>query len=201
MKCHFISIAVFFIAFTTTAHAEYCEDQFFKDMTTANTELGNALKWQHEAQLEATKLDSARKLEQDAIDEVTSSTTLTPEVQLAQIKAHNAVVKEINIKLDKLVAENSEKNKRIAALKENVPKDLTAKAQQCAKEIAPLNLVVNLAVQGLALFFTDGASVVLPEKALYIDMGEIVHGNVMGGEHSLPNDIKNKLNEIFDIHL
>jgi len=50
------------------------------------------------------------------------------------------------------------------------------------------------------MYFTDGASLILPKKALYIDMGEIMHGNVMGGPSSAPNEVKDWLNGRLGTH-
>lgn len=183
------------------AWAEYCEDQFYKDMTAVNATLGSDLQWQRDMQSEVLKLNAAKDGEQTAITTIASSEVMSPTDKISQIQAHSAVIEEIQSRLDEITKQNAAKNQEINNLKTVVPQNLADKAKDCAQKIAPLNLVVNLAVQGLALFFTDGASVILPEKALYIDMGEIAHGNLMGGKHSAPNEIKDWINGRLGLHL
>ncbi|WP_312411417.1 hypothetical protein [Pseudescherichia sp.] len=201
MKHQFIFAFLLFLLSTTIVKAEYCDDQLYKDMSAVDTQLGDALLWQKNAQVEAVKLQAARKIEQENIVLITKDTSLGAEKKIEQITAHNSVIADIQQREDSINSENSEKNKEIDSLKNKVPQALAEKAKECARQIAPLNLLVNIGIQGLALFFTDGASIILPEKALYVDMGEVVHGNVMGGPKSLPNQTKDAINKALGLHL
>jgi hypothetical protein len=61
-----------------------------------------------------------------------------------------------------------------------VPQALQDQAKERANKMAPANLAVNIFAQGLAIYYTAGLSLLLPQKALYVDMGEVLNGNVMG---------------------
>ncbi|WP_321885013.1 hypothetical protein [Burkholderia cenocepacia] len=198
--CFFAALTIGFSA-ASSVHAEYCEDQFYKDMASVNEKLGADLVWQRDKQSEALKLISAKDIESKNIATIASRADLSAQDKVAQIQAHSAVISDIQNKLTAINDQNVAKNQEINELRTTVSQSLVAKAQECAKKIAPLNLIVNIAVQGLALFFTDGASAVLPAKALYVDMGEIASGNLMGGSHSAPNEIKDWINGRLGLHL
>ena len=203
MKRDLVLLAVVAIGLgaVSSAHAEYCEDQFYKDMAKVNEKLGADLEWQRDKQSEALKLMSAKDIESKTIATIASKADLTAQDKVAQIQAHSTVISDIQDQLKIINDQNATKNQEINDLKTAVPQSLVSKAQECARKIAPLNLIVNLAVQGLALFFSDGASAVLPAKALYVDMGEVASGNLMGGSHSAPNEIKDWINGRLGLHL
>ncbi len=176
-----------------TVASEYCERQFEKDLSGVNAELGAIYAWQKEHQATAEKLVLGKKAIDASIENATKASIPDAE-KLKMISSYIQAKNDFTAQEDKLVQENTAKLKRISELKGSVPQGLKDKAKSCAEEIAPINMVVNLAIQGLAMYFTDGDSLVLPKKALYVDMGEIMHGNVMGGPHSAPNDVKNWVN-------
>lgn len=196
-----ISIFTVSILLSSYAQAEYCEDQFYKDIAASNTELAKKLLWQKENQDLALRYDAAKNTEQSTVAAILSNTTLSPEAKLAEATAHTEVITAIQKKLDEQVARNSVINKEINEMRNTIPVQLRDKAGKCAAEMAPYNMLVNFAVQGLAMVYSDGASIILPEKALYVDMGEVLHGNVMGGPTSAPNEIKDWINGRCGIHL
>ena len=72
--------------------------------------------------------------------------------------------------------------------------DARATAKMCVEEVQDLNLLVNIGIQALAAYYTGGLSLTLHEKALYVDMGEIIKDkNIWGGPNSVPNAITNKV--------
>lgn len=79
---------------------------------------------------------------------------------------------------------------RVVALKGVVPADLQGKLRGCVEATAPANRLVNLAIQALALVSTGGASIILPPKALYVDMSAVLNGYPTGGDSSVINQAR-----------
>lgn len=76
-------------------------------------------------------------------------------------------------------------NDRIVELRDEVPIELQGKMRGCLQAVKPANTLVNFAIQGYALAATGGLSLLLPEKTLYVDMGEVLHGKPLGGDGAL----------------
>jgi hypothetical protein len=136
-----------------------------------------------------------------SIENALSSKSVADTDKLKSIANYAAGQKAAQDEIDKITSTNAEYNKRLDALRSSVPQALQDKAKECASKLAPANLAVNLVVQGLAVYYTAGLSLLLPQKALYVDMGEVLNGNVMGGPHSAPNDVKNWVNGRLGLHL
>ena len=197
MKKLILGIAVSLIL-SSHARAEYCEDQFYKDVGNLNSEIANLMLQNNSAQKEAIeRLEIVKKLEIKS-DEVMDS-DMPDSSKLAQIKELRAQKGEQNSIIDKLNTDARDRVLRIASLSKDAPLDLQNKAKDCAAKVAPLNQVVNYSIMALAAYISPvltGTLLANNEKALYVDMGKVINGNIMGGPDSVPNKVKDTLNDI-----
>lgn len=178
--------------------AEYCEKTFYSDLDKANAESGQIMRWKLDKQNQAISLENEKQNDDKAIQNATVAANLSDADKLATIKAYVEGKEKAQAQLDAINNQNAAYNKRLGELQNSVPEDLKQKAQNCAKEMAPANLVVNLVVQGLAVYYTAGLSLLLPQKALFVDMGEVLHGNIAGGHELAPNVVGRYLGQRID---
>jgi hypothetical protein len=200
MRQFFTCVALSTFAMCATARAEYCQDQFTKDLTAANAESGSIMEWKKKNQDRAIYLQGEIGVYRTSIQNALTSSGIPDADKLKLISNYAAGQKAAQEEIDAITKKNAEYNNRLNDLKGNVPQALQDKAKECANKLAPANLTVNLVVQGLAIYYTGGLALLLPQKTLYVDMGEVLNGNVMGGPHSAPNEAKDWINGRLGTH-
>lgn len=197
-----ISIALLLFSCAGANASEYCERIFYEEIGKVNSEAASILEWQKTSQNTAEQLESGKAMLSKAIDNVTDSEKYGDAEKINLIKTYRSQQRDLTNKTENLASENYEKNLRLGELRTSIPEALQKKAGDCAKEVAPANMVVNFIVQGLAVVLLGDAKKLLPnEKSLYIDMGEVLNGNVMGGPDSAPNVAKEWINGRLGLHL
>lgn len=102
--------------------------------------------------------------------------------RIAELSAQQTAKKK---EQDLLEAEGHKNNERAMQLRGVVPASLQGELKGCLEAVTPINKVVNFAIQATALVATAGLSTVLPEKSLYVDMGEVLHGKPLGGDEAI----------------
>lgn len=181
------------------AKAEYCEDQFYRDIGNTNSEVQGLMLQNKQDEQESLNLVNLRSQYEGRLTDLINDTTGDPESNFAEMKDIQRNKNSLDTQINQNNNEAKERNLRIASLSTNVPLELKQKAQDCAKKIAPLNTVVNYTIMGIAAYINPVATTAILDnnpKALYVDMGEIVNGNIMGGPNSLPNTIKDGGNQV-----
>ena len=189
----------FMALLATNAKAEYCEDQFYKDVANTNAEVASLMLNNKTAQDESLKRLAAISLFEKSYSNLLDDITIPDSSKIPQLKLLHTEKMEQQKIVDKLTLESSKRTQRIIAINQNAPKDLQQKAQECAAKLAPLNLVVNYSIMALGAYFAPqltGGLLANNPKALYVDMGEVINGNVMGGPKSAPNVLKGWVNDV-----
>lgn len=188
----YVGMISFFVSNTAFSH-EFCVRRYEAELNAVHNEASNLLIRQANLDLEAQQLgaeeDKLPLLIQAALQEIPPNT----ELALRYTKRNS----EINKRQDEIIAESFNIKNRLAALKGQLPADLGGKLESCIKDSAPANLAVNATLQAIAAYTLGPAAKFLPQKALYVDMSEIiVGGNIMGGPNSVPNQVKERINDI-----
>ncbi|VVP32077.1 hypothetical protein PS874_04264 [Pseudomonas fluorescens] len=166
--------------------SEYCVDQYDSQITNVNSELGGVLKRQAGIDTRLAEIYiQTSKYAQELAD---AAVKVPPDVNT--IQRVGKLIAELNREKTELEAEGFKNQDRIVALKGTIPADLQGKLRGCVEATAPANRLVNLAIQGLAILSTGGASLVLPEKSLYVDMSAVLNGYPTGGKHSVINEAR-----------
>jgi hypothetical protein len=189
------------VGITSSARAEYCEDQFYKEVANVNQEASTLMINNKDAQEEALKRVAAIGLLDKSLNNLLNDSSIPDDEKVKQIKVLNTdKISQQNI-LDKLTADSRKRTLRITELSKNAPTDLQNKAKECAAKVAPLNLIVNYTVMSLAAYYAPtitGGLIANNPKALYVDMGEVISGNPLGGPTSFPNVVLDQLGKIFN---
>ncbi len=187
MRKTFVGIAVALACLAPGAWAsEYCVDRYEGEIQKVDGELAQLLKRQ--AAIDARVGEIYVALGKLATALVEASQKNPPDVQAIQkIGAEIAVLNREKAALENEGYGNQD---RIVALKGNIPASLQGQLRGCIQASAPLNTLVNLAIQSLAILTTGGAALALPPKALYIDMSAVLNGYPTGGEKSVINQAR-----------
>lgn len=166
--------------------SEYCVDRYNEDITKVNSELGTITKRQ--AEIDARLAAIFTELAALATQLADAANKNPPDVQTIQKVA--AQINDRNKEKAKLENEGYNNLDRITQLKGTMPAELQGKLRGCVEATAPANLLVNLAIQSMAILSTGGASLLLPEKSLYVDMSAVLNGYPTGGENSVINQAR-----------
>lgn len=192
MRLLSLIFAVTIISISSVSASEYCLDRYSSRITAVNAELGGDL----------TRLNVL----QDQLRQISSDKDNASKTMVAIIKsdptlkdpADQQKMSALSAQFDTLDRqETSAKNEffglqdRVVALKGTIPADLQGELRGCIEAVKPANTLVNTVIQALAILTTGGASLALPPKALYVDMGQVLNGYPFGGDQSLVNKARN----------
>lgn len=187
-----VLLAAFFSLSGFSAQAsEFCLDRYNEDIRKVDVELSDKL-----TRLDAlqTVLVNVRKdkdtTSKEMADIVRSDPTLS-------VPANRDRMKYLSDQYDVLDRKETEaKNEsfliqdRVFVLKNKVPENLAGQLRGCVEAVAPANTLVNTVIQAIAIISTGGASLALPPKALYVDMGQVLNGYPLGGPKSVVNQTR-----------
>jgi hypothetical protein len=165
---------------------EYCVDQYQEAITKVSGELGGLIKRQ--AAIDKRLAEIFVRVGQIATEMAQAATKVPPDN--ATIQKLAAELGGLNREKADLESEGYKNQDRIVALKGVVPADLQGRLRGCVEASAPANKLVNLAIQCIAILSTGGASLLLPPKALYVDMSAVLNGYPTGGPHSVINEAR-----------
>ncbi|WP_373981066.1 hypothetical protein LN047_02160 [Achromobacter sp. JD417] len=171
---------------SVTANAsEFCLDRFEGNIRKANGELADVLKRIATLQDDILKVRAAKDAaSKEMVDIVKRDPGLKDPANRERLQALSAQFDDLDRKETTAKNEGFELQDRATALRTTVPADLAGELRGCAEAVAPVNTGVNLVIQTIAILSTGGASLLLPPKALYVDMGQVLHGYPLGGPES-----------------
>ncbi len=163
--------------------SEYCVTKYNDAITKVSAELGSLISRQDQIDQRIGVI----------VDKIVDLST-----QLAAASSHVPIdvnlIRQIGTQItalkseeDALKSEGFRNQDRIVALKGFIPAGLEGELRGCVQASAPTNRLVNLAIQGLAILSTGGASLLLPPKTLYVDMSQVLNGYPTGGSGSVIN--------------
>lgn len=179
--------ALIFLSMPMIAEAsEYCVRRFEGDINKVSADLSAVLI----RQAELDKLITQSIVDRDAIagqiaQVIASDSELASEASRKKIAELSKIQSSKKIEQDKWEAEGHVNNEKVVQLRGVVPASLQGELKGCLSAVTPANKIVNFAIQAVALVATAGASTSLHEKALYVDMGEVLHGKPFGGDKAL----------------
>jgi hypothetical protein len=166
--------------------SEYCYDRYETKIRSASGELADRLQRLNVLQ---TTLRETFERKDLASKEMANIVRTDPELKNPSNRARMVELSAQYDQLDK--TEASAKNEsfqiqdRVTALKSVVPADLQGELRGCVEAVKPANQAVNTVIQVLAILSTGGASLALPPKSLYVDMGQVLNGYPFGGNAAL----------------
>ncbi|KAK48377.1 hypothetical protein BG58_33200 [Caballeronia jiangsuensis] len=198
-----ISVLAFISLLPVVCHAEYCEDQFYKDLAAANAELGQVELSMKQDSDKALAIQTAEANINQSEANILASTTMSAQQKVDAMSAYTKLRADAAAQRKAIQDGTPAKLKRISELRDSAPQTLKDKAKSCAEKYAPANMIVNLTIQGLATLYAPGITDALlanNPKALYVDMGEVLNGNVGGGPNSAPNVAKDWINGRLGTH-
>ena len=171
--------------------SEYCLDRFNEDIRKANVELSDKL----------TRLDALQTIlvnvqkDKDATskemaDIVRRDPTLSIPANRDRMKYLSEQYDVLDRKETEAKNESFQIQDRVFSLKNTIPASLAGQLRGCVEAVKPANTLVNTVIQAIAILSTGGASLALPPKALYVDMGQVLNGYPLGGPQSVVNETR-----------
>lgn len=171
--------------------SEYCLDRFNEDIRKSNVELSDKL----------TRLDALQTIlvnvqkDKDATskemaDIVRRDPTLSIPANRDRMKYLSEQYDVLDRKETEAKNESFQIQDRVFALKNTIPANLAGQLRGCVEAVKPANTLVNTVIQAIAILSTGGASLALPPKALYVDMGQVLNGYPLGGPQSVVNETR-----------
>lgn len=176
--------------------SEYCYSKYQSSIDSANGQLGAALKRISEIEEELTALRSEKDAAATRIAEIAATDPTSPDIQKLAAR-----IQEIDKSTAKLASEAFNLQDTVVSLKTTVPVELAGELRGCVEASRPANTLVNLTIQTLAIISTGGASLALPEKALYVDMSAVLNGYPLGGPDSTVIKARNDAAKALGINL
>jgi hypothetical protein len=165
---------------------EYCVDQYQGAITNANAELGGLVGRQ--AAIDKRMAAIYVRGSEIAIEIAQAAMKVPPDT--GRIQPLGMELNGLNGEKGTLQQEAYGNQDRIVALKGVIPADLQGRLRGCVEASKPAGQIVNLGIQALAILSTGGASLLLPPKALYVDMSAVLNGYPTGGPHSAINEAR-----------
>lgn len=186
MRKILLTATIFFAAFGSSAMAsEYCVKKYESGLRTADVDLAAILKRQVFIDAEIPRLQTVmNNLSSELIAILGKDPNLSIPANRArvdEISKEHAATSQAKAALE---LEGLSNRDRAYEYRVKVPAKLQGELNGCAQAVAPANSLVNLTIQTIALISTAGASTLLPQKTLYVDMGEVLHGKPLGGDDS-----------------
>lgn len=188
MKIRYVALAVLLLGgWSSTASAsEYCVNKYEKRLASADAELAGILQRQVVIDKEIPRLQGVMNtLATELIAILQKDPQLQDPANRARVDAITKERSDAEKQKDLLEVEGHANRERAGDLREKVPAALGGELRGCVEAVAPANTLVNLTIQTLAIISTGGASLLFPEKSLYVDMGEVLHGKPFGGDQAL----------------
>lgn len=181
--------ALGFMLSASPAYAsEYCVKKYEASIRNADAELATILERQLFLDKEIPRLQGVmNSLSNELIAILQKDPQLSDPANRARVEVISREHAQASKQKDILEVEGYANRERAADLRTKVPAELGGQLRGCVEAVAPTNTLVNLTIQTLAMVMTGGASLLLPEKALYVDMGEVLHGRPLGGDNSVVN--------------
>jgi hypothetical protein len=182
-----ILLAITALSFSPfTLADDYCANHYDAQIANVNSELGGLVKRESviDARVASIFLDISKLSTQLA----TVASRSPPDVPTIQLLGRK--ISDLNAEKTALQNEGYKDLDRITALKGAIPAQLQGELRGCVEATAPTNNLVNLTIQALAILSTGGASLLLPPKALYVDMSAVLNGYPTGGPNSVINQAR-----------
>lgn len=187
MRNVIVAVGLLVLAISGIAHAgEYCVDKYGSEITKVNGELGTLV--QRQAVIDDRVATIYKDVATKSSSMADAATKIPPDY--ATIRQLGEQITALNRERAQLETEGFNNIDRIAALKGVVPAELQGKLRGCLEASAPLNKLVNLSIQSLAIASTGGLALALPPKALYVDMSAVLNGYPTGGPNSVINEAR-----------
>ncbi len=165
---------------------EYCYDTYGSKISKVNAELGDLLARQQDLD---NKISELFKEINDLAISMAQESTKTP-IDLEKIKSIGDSISRKGRLKSEYEASAYANTQKIYNLKHVIPSDLAGELRGCVEASAPINKLVNITIQALAILSTGGASLALPEKTLYVDMSAVLNGYPLGGPQSVVNQAR-----------
>ncbi|WP_421313011.1 MULTISPECIES: hypothetical protein [unclassified Aeromonas] len=187
-----ILLAVLLTLCGISTHAsEYCLERFNEDIRKANVELSDKL-----TRLDAlqTILVNVQKDKDITSKEMADIVHRDPSLSIPTNRDRMKYLSEQYDVLDRneteAKSESFQIQDRVFSLKNTIPANLAGQLRGCVEVVKPANTLVNTVIQAIAILSTGGASLSLPPKALYVDMGQVLNGYPLGGPQSVVNETR-----------
>lgn len=179
-------LVVLFAMPTIAVAQEYCYNQYEGQIQNVSAELGGDVKRISQIDVRMAQIFTSLA---DLSGQLASAAGSNPP-DIPKLQSLGTQIGALNVERTNLQAEAYQLQDRVAALKGVIPADLQGRLRGCIDATAPANKLVNLTIQTLAILSTGGASLLLPSKALYIDMSEVLNGYPTGGPNSVINEAR-----------
>ena len=132
-----------------------------------------------------------------------ASASATEAAYMPQIDALKSEIKRVQdagLKPDQYVVEfegswsslTDKANMLVTRYRDQMAK-AAGESEGCAKAVAPANVLANGAVQLGAIWMTSGLSLLLPQRTLRVDMGEVMNGRPFGGPRAIVPEVREAL--------
>lgn len=171
---------------STSYAASYCVNQYEQEIRKVSVELADQLT--RTVQIEDRLRAIYARSTQISIEMAEAAAEIPPNI---------AKITELGNELSQLTRERADLESefyrvqdRVVELKGVVPADLQGRLRGCVEASAPVDQLINISIQVVALVSTGGASLLLPPKALYVDMAAVLNGYPTGGESSVINEAR-----------
>lgn len=191
MQVKWVVAVAMFVSSQSLLAAEYCLDRYNDQIRQVDAQAADKL---NRLKVVEEQLINIRKDKDNSSKEMADIVRRDPKLQLPANQKRMKHLADQYDGLDK--AEEAAKKEgfklqdEIVARKKNIPDQLAAQLRGCVEATAPANTAVNLVIQVIAALSTGGASLVLPPKALYVDMSAVLNGYPLGGPQSVVNQAR-----------
>lgn len=186
MRRLLLSVMFFFGIVGSVQASEYCLDRYNDRIANVDASLAASLKRLDQLQTELIRI----KENKDGVSKAMAAVIKDdPTMQKPETREKLATLAAQFDTLDRqetsAKGESFELQDKIAALRGIIPADLQGELRGCIEAVKPANTTVNTVIQALAILTTGGGSLALPEKSLYVDMGQVLNGYPFGGDKAL----------------
>lgn len=177
-------------AFTVSA-SEYCLDRYDGDIRNVSVELSDKLRRQDVLQnIIINVREDKDKVSKEMVEILKQDPTLSIPANRERMKYLSEQFDGLDRRETEAKNETFQNQDRIFALKNTIPANLAGQLRGCIEAVKPANTLVNTVIQALAILSTGGASLALPAKTLYVDMGQVLNGYPLGGPQSVVNQTR-----------
>ncbi|WP_153019299.1 hypothetical protein [Lysobacter capsici] len=190
MKSMVIAL-VFALCSLSASASEYCLDRYDSEIRGVSVELSDILRRQDVLQsIIVNAREDKDGISKEMVDILKQDPGLSIPANRERMVHLSGQFDILDRKEAEAKAESFKIQDRVFALKNVVPANLAGKLRGCVEAVKPVNTLVNTVIQALAILSTGGASLALPPKALYIDMGQVLNGYPLGGPESVVNQAR-----------
>lgn len=186
-----MSTALFAGSAVPSQASEYCFAKYETRISAANGELAGLLSRLEEIDKKIAAILSEKDRITDRIAAISEGgLTEAEQRELQNLSTRLGALKREQTALEQ---EGFAKSDRAKSLRTTVPAALQGELAGCVDAVKPANTGVNLTIQVLAALSTYGGSLLLPEKTLYVDMGQVLHGKPLGGKGAFVPKLRDDL--------